>query len=76
MMKMWNRILPDAELATSGVHKKLDCTGDNLQLCVVADLDSQAPGVVTRTGWLLSDNLNLLIAVAGLFAMLAYYIPT
>ena len=35
-----------------------------------------APGLVTRTSWLLSDNLNLLVAVAGLFAMLAYYIPT
>ena len=33
------------------------------------------PGSMQRLTWLLSDNLNLLIALAGLAAMFAYYIP-
>ncbi len=33
------------------------------------------PGYMQKKVWLLADNLNLLIAVAGLMAMLAYYIP-
>jgi hypothetical protein len=33
------------------------------------------PGWTQRTGWLLRDNLNLLIVLAGFAAMLAYYIP-
>jgi len=33
------------------------------------------PTQLQRIGWLLSDNRNLLIAVAGLFLLLAYYIP-
>ena len=30
---------------------------------------------LTRLGWLLKDNRNLLIAIFGLIALLAYYIP-
>jgi uncharacterized membrane protein YgcG len=33
------------------------------------------PTDMERAGWLLKDNLNLLIAVAGLIILLAYYIP-
>ena len=33
------------------------------------------PSDLQRLIWLLSDNLNLLVALAGLAAMLAYYIP-
>jgi uncharacterized membrane protein YgcG len=33
------------------------------------------PTQATRVGWLLQDNLNLLIVVAGLVLLLAYYIP-
>ena len=33
------------------------------------------PTQATRIGWLLKDNLNLLIAVAGFAVLLAYYIP-
>ena len=33
------------------------------------------PGWGRRTGWLLRDNLNLLIVLAGFAGMLAYYIP-
>ena len=33
------------------------------------------PSAVTRFGWLLQDNLNLLLAAAGLLLLLAYYIP-
>lgn len=33
------------------------------------------PGIVQKAGWLLADNLNLLIALAGLLAMFSYYIP-
>lgn len=35
----------------------------------------EEPGALQRTGWMLSDNLNLLIAVAGLLALFSYYIP-
>ncbi|HUD97186.1 MAG TPA: DUF2207 domain-containing protein [Woeseiaceae bacterium] len=35
----------------------------------------QEPGLTQRTGWLLVDNANLLVAVAGLLALIAYYIP-
>ncbi len=34
------------------------------------------PGGLQKVGWLLTDNLNLLIALAGLMAMFSYYIPT
>ena len=34
-----------------------------------------APGATDRLVWLLQDNLNLLVAVAGLIALLAYYVP-
>ena len=34
------------------------------------------PGYMQKKIWLLADNLNLLIALAGLLAMLTYYIPT
>jgi len=34
------------------------------------------PGSLQKVGWLLTDNLNLLIALAGLMAMFSYYIPT
>jgi len=34
-----------------------------------------APTALEKTGWLLGDNVNLLIAVAGLLGMLAYYVP-
>lgn len=33
------------------------------------------PSDLQRTGWLLSDNINLLVAVAGFLLVLAYYIP-
>jgi hypothetical protein len=33
------------------------------------------PGALQEVTWLLADNLNLLIAVAGLLAMFSYYIP-
>jgi uncharacterized membrane protein YgcG len=33
------------------------------------------PTAATRIGWLLQDNLNLLLAVAGFVLLLAYYIP-
>ena len=33
------------------------------------------PGRLQRAAWLLADNVNLLIALAGLLAMLGYYIP-
>ena len=33
------------------------------------------PSALQRLIWTLSDNVNLLIAVAGLLAMLSYYIP-
>jgi uncharacterized membrane protein YgcG len=33
------------------------------------------PGGAQKLGWLLIDNLNLLIALAGLLAILGYYIP-
>ncbi len=33
------------------------------------------PSDVKRIGWLLSDNINLLVAVAGFILILAYYIP-
>src|SRR5690606_40999018 len=35
----------------------------------------QEPGALTRAGWLLSDNANLLAALAGLGGLLAYYVP-
>ena len=35
----------------------------------------EEPGNLQKAGWLLADNLNLLIALAGLLAMLTYYIP-
>jgi uncharacterized membrane protein YgcG len=33
------------------------------------------PGELQKAAWLLADNLNLLVAVAGLVGMLSYYIP-
>ncbi len=33
------------------------------------------PSTLTRVGWLLSDNRNLLVALAGFILLLAYYIP-
>ena len=35
----------------------------------------EAPGTLDKAGWLLSDNANLLAAVAGLLALFAYYLP-
>ena len=35
----------------------------------------EAPGAMQRAIWILSDNRNLLVAFAGLLALLAYYIP-
>ena len=35
----------------------------------------EEPGRATRIAWLLSDNANLLVALAGLLGLLAYYIP-
>jgi uncharacterized membrane protein YgcG len=35
----------------------------------------EEPGALQEISWLLADNLNLLIALAGLMAMLSYYIP-
>jgi uncharacterized membrane protein YgcG len=35
----------------------------------------EKPGAVQQTIWLLSDNLNLLVAAFGLIAMFSYYIP-
>lgn len=34
-----------------------------------------APGRLQRAGWLLSDNANLLAALAGLLALFAWYVP-
>ncbi|MDX1404845.1 MAG: DUF2207 domain-containing protein [Woeseiaceae bacterium] len=34
------------------------------------------PGLLQKSAWLLADNLNLLIAVAGLLALFSYYVPT
>jgi uncharacterized membrane protein YgcG len=33
------------------------------------------PDALTRAGWLLGDNLNLLVAFGGLLLMLAWYVP-
>jgi hypothetical protein len=33
------------------------------------------PDTFTRAGWLLGDNLDLLVALAGLLLMLAWYVP-
>ncbi len=33
------------------------------------------PGAMQRAGWLLSDNVSLLVALLGLSAMLAYLVP-
>lgn len=35
----------------------------------------QEPGDLERIGWLLADNANLLVALAGLVLLLAYYVP-
>lgn len=35
----------------------------------------QAPTKFERAGWLLTDNLNLLIALSGLIVLLIYYVP-
>jgi len=35
----------------------------------------EQPTSAQRFGWLLADNVNLLVALAGLAAMLGYYIP-
>jgi uncharacterized protein (TIGR04222 family) len=35
----------------------------------------EEPGAITRAGWLLSDNANLLVALAGLLALFSYYLP-
>jgi len=35
----------------------------------------QAPTSFDRAGWLLTDNLNLLIALSGLIVLLIYYVP-
>ena len=35
----------------------------------------EEPGAMDKAGWLLADNANLLAAVAGLLALLAYYLP-
>jgi uncharacterized membrane protein YgcG len=35
----------------------------------------EAPTQVTRAGWLLKDNSNLIVALVGLVLLLAYYIP-
>jgi uncharacterized membrane protein YgcG len=35
----------------------------------------EEPSGLQRFGWLLKDNINLLIALAGFLALLAYYIP-
>ncbi|MCK5325405.1 MAG: DUF2207 domain-containing protein [Woeseiaceae bacterium] len=34
-----------------------------------------APTFIRKTGWMLKDNLNLLIVLAGFAGLLAYYIP-
>ena len=34
-----------------------------------------APTFIHKTGWMLKDNLNLLIVLAGFAGLLAYYIP-
>ncbi len=34
-----------------------------------------APGWIQKTGWLLTDNVNLIVALVGLVAMLLYFIP-
>lgn len=33
------------------------------------------PGALQKVAWLLADNLNMLIVLAGLLAILSYYIP-
>jgi len=33
------------------------------------------PGLLQRAGWLLTDNVNLIVALSGLVAMLSYFIP-
>lgn len=33
------------------------------------------PGAMQKAAWLLSDNANLLVALAGLLALFAYYVP-
>ena len=33
------------------------------------------PGTIQRINWLLSDNVNLIVALAGLFGMFVYFIP-
>jgi uncharacterized protein (TIGR04222 family) len=35
----------------------------------------EEPDALRRFGWLVRDNLNLLIALAGLFLLLVYYVP-
>ncbi len=35
----------------------------------------EKPGALQQAGWLLSDNLNLLIVVAGLLGIFSYYVP-
>jgi hypothetical protein len=35
----------------------------------------ETPTQVTRAGWLLKDNSNLIVALVGLVLLLAYYIP-
>jgi hypothetical protein len=35
----------------------------------------EEPTKIERAGWLLKDNLNLLIALAGLIVLLIYYVP-
>lgn len=33
------------------------------------------PGTIQKIGWLLADNVNLVVALAGLSAMLLYFVP-
>lgn len=35
----------------------------------------EEPGLASKTAWLLSDNANLLVALAGLLGLIAYYLP-
>ncbi len=35
----------------------------------------EEPGLASKTAWLLSDNANLLVALAGLLGLIAYYVP-
>jgi len=35
----------------------------------------EEPTRMRRIGWLLKDNINLLVAIAGLIALLIYYVP-